>query len=45
MTDIAEQLRSLPTEIRSRLEAQGFDEDWFIREAKRLDEEGRRTTP
>src|SRR5690606_19747068 len=42
MTDIAEQLRSLPTEIRSRLEAQGFDEDWFIREAKRLDEEGRR---
>ncbi len=42
MTDIAQQLRSLPPETRSRLESYGFDDAWFVREAKRLHEEGRR---
>lgn len=42
MTDISEQLRSLPPENRSRLDAYGFDEDWFVGQVKRLDDEGRR---
>src|SRR5690606_21103712 len=37
MSDLAQQLADLPEETRRRLEAYGFDLQWFLAQAKRLD--------
>lgn len=40
--DLETELSSLPPEVRDRLADHGFDEKWFLKEASRYVEEGRR---